>query len=95
MRSTFSPLSCRTFAASAVMPVRPSSRVTAATSSQIVVTTRWASIDAIRDFAGDPIDRAVVDDEARPLLVSFDDRVRHLSVVFEDSLSVRAELGTV
>lgn len=52
---------------------------------EIVVTTRWTSLDAVRAFAGDPIDRAVVTDEARAVLRSFDDRVRHFHVAVEDS----------
>jgi len=34
---------------------------------EIVVATRWDSLDAIRSFAGDDIDRAVVHDEAAAL----------------------------
>jgi heme-degrading monooxygenase HmoA len=41
----------------------------------ITVVTRWASMAAVRGFA--PDDRAVVEDEARALLTSFDDRVVH------------------
>src|SRR5262245_16273596 len=52
---------------------------------EIVVVTRWASLDAIRDFAGDPIERAVVTDDARGLLDSFDDRVRHFHVALDDN----------
>jgi heme-degrading monooxygenase HmoA len=54
---------------------------------EIVVVTRWTSLDAVRDFAGEPIDRAVVTGEARDLLASFDDRVRHYHVALEDQAS--------
>jgi heme-degrading monooxygenase HmoA len=51
---------------------------------EITVMTRWKSMDAIREFAGDPIDQAVVTEHARQLLVSFDERVRHMRVAIED-----------
>ena len=51
---------------------------------EIVVITRWTSLDAVRAFAGEPIDRAVVNDEARAVLQSFDERVRHYYVAVED-----------
>ena len=51
---------------------------------EITVITRWESLDAIREFAGDPIDRAVVTEHARALLESFDDRVRHLRVALDE-----------
>ena len=54
---------------------------------EIVVITRWASLDAIREFAGDAIDQAVVTSEARELLASFDDRVRHYHVALDDRAS--------
>lgn len=46
--------------------------------------TRWASIEAIRAFAGDDIDVAVVEAEARSVLVDFDTRVRHIELADED-----------
>jgi heme-degrading monooxygenase HmoA len=49
----------------------------------LVVITRWTSLDAIREFAGDDHERAVVEPEARALLLSFDDRVEHRTVVLE------------
>lgn len=54
---------------------------------EIVVITRWTSLDAIREFAGDPIDQAVVTGEAREMLASFDDRVRHYHVALDDRSS--------
>src|SRR5262249_14357231 len=57
-----------------------------ASNVEIVVTTFWRSVEAIRAFAGDELDRAVVADEAAALLTQFDRRVRHYEVaVAEDS----------
>ena len=50
---------------------------------ELMVVTRWASIDAIRGFAGEDFERAVVEPEARALLASFDDRVQHRTIVLE------------
>ncbi len=48
--------------------------------SEIVVVTRWASMDAIRAFSGEDIDLAVVEPEARAVLAQFDTRVRHIEL---------------
>jgi len=53
---------------------------------EVVVSTRWDSLDAIRAFAGDEFDRAVVHDEAAALLTDFDRRVRHYGVVVDETL---------
>jgi heme-degrading monooxygenase HmoA len=50
---------------------------------ELLVITRWRSLDAIRGFAGDDHERAVVEPEARALLVSFDEHVLHRAVVFD------------
>jgi heme-degrading monooxygenase HmoA len=50
---------------------------------ELTVITRWASLDAIRRFAGDDHERAVVEPEARAVLLSFDDRVEHRTVVLD------------
>jgi heme-degrading monooxygenase HmoA len=50
---------------------------------ELVVVTRWASLEAIRGFAGDDHERAVVEPEARAVLTSFDDRVEHRTIVLE------------
>ena len=47
---------------------------------EIVVVTRWNSLEAIRAFAGDDIDAAVVEPEARAALSRFDTRVRHIEL---------------
>jgi mannose-6-phosphate isomerase-like protein (cupin superfamily) len=48
--------------------------------TEIVVVTRWASIDAVRTFAGDDVDTAVVEAEARAVLADFDTQVRHIEL---------------
>jgi heme-degrading monooxygenase HmoA len=52
---------------------------------ELTVITRWRSLDAIRGFAGHDHERAVVEPEARAVLVSFDDRVEHHTIVLEVS----------
>lgn len=47
---------------------------------EVVVVTRWESMDAIRAFTGDPVDVAVVEPEARVMLEEFDWQVRHSEV---------------
>ena len=47
---------------------------------EFIAVTLWESIAAIRKFAGDTIDRAVVEPEARAVLSSFDDFVRHFEL---------------
>jgi heme-degrading monooxygenase HmoA len=51
---------------------------------EIIVVTRWRSLAAIRGFAGDDIEQAVVANEAAALLTGFDDRVAHFEVVLTD-----------
>ena len=52
--------------------------------TEIVVVTRWASMDAIRAFAGDDVDAAVVEPDARAVLGDFDTRVRHIELRDDD-----------
>ena len=47
---------------------------------EFVVITFWESMDAVRRFAGDDPERAVVEPEARAVLAEFDDFVRHYEV---------------
>jgi heme-degrading monooxygenase HmoA len=54
--------------------------------AEIVVITFWRSLDSIRKFAGDDIEKAVVSDEIVPLLLDYDQRVRHYDVVVEDNI---------
>jgi heme-degrading monooxygenase HmoA len=56
-------------------------RQRASSSVEIVVVTEWESLDVIRGFAGDDIERAVVHGEAAALLVGYDTTVRHYHIV--------------
>jgi heme-degrading monooxygenase HmoA len=51
---------------------------------EIVVSTTWGSLDVIRGFAGEDIERAVVHDEAAALFSDYDRTVRHFDVVIEN-----------
>jgi heme-degrading monooxygenase HmoA len=48
-----------------------------------VTVTRFESLAAVREFAGDDYERAVVEPEARQLLSRFDERSQHYEVVLE------------
>jgi hypothetical protein len=48
---------------------------------EFIAVTLWESLASIRGFAGESIDRAVVEPEARAVLSSFDDFVRHFELV--------------
>jgi heme-degrading monooxygenase HmoA len=50
---------------------------------EIVVQTRWTSMEAVRAFAGDAFENAVVAPGARALLITFDDMVTHFEVKAE------------
>ena len=47
---------------------------------EFVTVTLWDTLEAIRAFAGDDYERAVVPPEARLLLERFDERSRHYEV---------------
>jgi mannose-6-phosphate isomerase-like protein (cupin superfamily) len=47
---------------------------------EIVVVTRWTSMDAIRAFAGEALDTAVVEPEAQSVLSDYDRRVHHIEL---------------
>jgi heme-degrading monooxygenase HmoA len=49
--------------------------------TEVVVITRWESLEAIRRFAGDTIDLAVIEEEARAMLIDTDAHVKHYEVV--------------
>jgi heme-degrading monooxygenase HmoA len=48
--------------------------------TEFLVMTLWDSMDAIRRFAGENPERAVVEPEARAVLADYDDFVRHYEV---------------
>ena len=47
---------------------------------EFIAVTLWESLATIRGFAGDDIDRAVIEPDARAALSSFDDVVRHFEL---------------
>ena len=49
-----------------------------------MTVTRFASLDAVREFAGEDYEQAVISDEAHRLLSSFDERVAIYELAFED-----------
>jgi mannose-6-phosphate isomerase-like protein (cupin superfamily) len=53
--------------------------------TEIVVVTRWTSMDAIRGFAGEDLDVAVVEPEAQAVLAGYDGRVRHIELADGDA----------
>jgi heme-degrading monooxygenase HmoA len=55
-------------------------------SVEIIVLTFWRSLDAIRRFAGDDLERAVVAEGAAAMLTRFDRRVRHYEVAVQDDV---------
>ena len=50
-------------------------------SGEVVVLTRWDSMDAVRQFAGDDPSHAVVEPEAVAFFGDYDRTVRHYEVV--------------
>jgi heme-degrading monooxygenase HmoA len=56
---------------------------TAARRVEIEVLTFWRSMGAIRRFAGDNVELAVVEDGAKAVLQTFAKRVRHYEVVLD------------
>jgi heme-degrading monooxygenase HmoA len=53
---------------------------------EFLVLTRWASMEAIRAFAGDDIKNAVVEPDAAAALLDFDRTVQHYEVVEDTTL---------
>lgn len=50
---------------------------------EITVLTKWASLDAVRAFAGEDVEHAVVAAEAARVLIDFDLRARHEDLVID------------
>lgn len=50
---------------------------------EFLVVTEWASWDAIRAFAGEHMDRAVVEPEAQAVLADYDEHVDHFELVHD------------
>ena len=51
---------------------------------QFIVETLWTSLEAIEGFAGKDREAAVIEDEARRLLTSYDHRVQHYEVTLRE-----------
>jgi heme-degrading monooxygenase HmoA len=51
--------------------------------TEFLAVTLWESLDSIRAFAGDDVDTAIVEPEARAVLADFDDFARHYEVAFK------------
>ncbi|HXX27909.1 MAG TPA: YciI-like protein [Terriglobales bacterium] len=49
--------------------------------TELIVLTLWQSMEAVRRFAGQNPEKAVVEPDARAILTSFDDSVTHFEVV--------------
>ena len=56
----------------------------AADGIEFVVITRWASMEAIRAFAGADVERAVVPETAQRLMVSYDETVAHFELAVHE-----------
>lgn len=56
---------------------------------EIAVETRWESMDAVRGFAGEAVERAVVEPEARAFLRAFDEQVTHAEVAVDTTAARR------
>lgn len=48
---------------------------------EFLVVTRWESLEAIRAFAGDDVEAAVVPQNVRAMMIEFDAACRHYTVV--------------
>jgi heme-degrading monooxygenase HmoA len=48
---------------------------------EFLVVTRWKSIEAIRKFAGENAERAVVPEKVQSMMVSYDQSVAHYEIV--------------
>jgi heme-degrading monooxygenase HmoA len=47
---------------------------------EFMIVTHWKSIDAIRQFAGEPVDTAVVPPEVRAMMLTCDERVAQYEI---------------
>jgi heme-degrading monooxygenase HmoA len=48
---------------------------------EFLVITRWASMDAIREFAGEDAETAIVPEDVRRMMLEYDSRASHYEVV--------------
>ena len=50
---------------------------------ELLIVSRWQSMEAVKAFAGADADRAVVDPGAKAVLAEYDDFVTHYEVTLE------------
>ncbi len=50
---------------------------------EFLVLTEWTDLESVKAFAGDDVDVAVVEPEARALLAAYDPGVEHFEVVLD------------
>lgn len=48
--------------------------------AEFLIVTEWGSIEAIKAFAGEPPDVAVVPEVVQSMMVEYDEKVRHYEV---------------
>jgi heme-degrading monooxygenase HmoA len=48
---------------------------------EFLIVTTWQSLDAIRAFAGDRVETAVVPERAQQMMIRYDQTVRHFEIV--------------
>jgi heme-degrading monooxygenase HmoA len=65
-------------------------RRTAGDRVEVTVITWWTSLDAVRAFAGEAVETAVVHDSAARMLLDFDKEVTHHDVLFNEPRSTVA-----
>jgi heme-degrading monooxygenase HmoA len=53
---------------------------------EFVVLTRWESFDAVRGFAGEDYEKAIVEPAAAAALTDFDSLVQHYEILTEVSM---------
>jgi heme-degrading monooxygenase HmoA len=56
-------------------------RRTAPEGIEFLIVTEWESLDAVRAFAGDHVEEAVVPAKVHDMMVDYDRQVRHYEVV--------------
>jgi antibiotic biosynthesis monooxygenase (ABM) superfamily enzyme len=61
--------------------------------TEFVTLMRFASLDAVRSFAGDDYERAYVPDAARSVLERFEERSSHYEVVDDRAAPPRGSTG--
>ena len=50
--------------------------------TEFLIVTEWASIQAIKQFAGEHYETAVVPPKVQQMMIRFDDKVKHYEISF-------------